>query len=125
MEDLFGTWQSDAATIFGNAMGEFNQTVRLIVAKLQGLSVEVKSGATINLGHWFGGGFNETADAYGRFVDGSAGFQALLTETSAGCRRFAGMSTAYPRSPGGCAVDLSRTRRRRRASRTPRRGPAC
>ncbi|WP_043726181.1 hypothetical protein [Kutzneria sp. 744] len=32
-------------------------------------------GATINLGHWFGGGFNETAYAHGQFGAGTAGFQ--------------------------------------------------
>lgn len=31
-------------------------------------------GATINLGHWFGGGFYETAHAHGTFVAGTANF---------------------------------------------------
>ncbi|GAA3558602.1 hypothetical protein GCM10022222_47690 [Amycolatopsis ultiminotia] len=45
MQALFGTWQSDSAVVFNEAMGQFDQTVRRIVQKLDQLSQNVQQSA--------------------------------------------------------------------------------
>ncbi|MEV4599567.1 WXG100 family type VII secretion target [Amycolatopsis sp. NPDC049253] len=45
MQELLGTWRSDSATIFHQAMGEFDNTVKKIVQRLTTLSEHVTQGA--------------------------------------------------------------------------------
>ncbi|WIX81092.1 WXG100 family type VII secretion target [Amycolatopsis carbonis] len=45
MQELLGTWRSDSATIFHQAMGEFDTTVKKIVQRLTTLSEHVTQGA--------------------------------------------------------------------------------
>jgi WXG100 family type VII secretion target len=45
MQELLGTWRSDAATVFQEAMGQFDQTVKMIVQKLQTLAENVETSA--------------------------------------------------------------------------------
>ena len=46
MQTLFGTWRSDSANVFNQAMGQFDQTVRKIVQKLDELAQNVQTSAS-------------------------------------------------------------------------------
>ncbi|MFC0547905.1 WXG100 family type VII secretion target [Kutzneria chonburiensis] len=45
MQDLFVSWQSDAAVVFQDAMGAFDQTVQSIMVRLNRLSEDVVNAA--------------------------------------------------------------------------------
>ncbi|MGW4482246.1 WXG100 family type VII secretion target [Amycolatopsis sp. NPDC004368] len=45
MLSLFETWQADSANLFNEAMGQFHQTVRNIIDKLNELMGQVNTGA--------------------------------------------------------------------------------
>ncbi|MCR6490735.1 MULTISPECIES: WXG100 family type VII secretion target [Amycolatopsis] len=45
MQELLGTWRSDAAVVFHEAMGTFDRTVQTIVDRLNTLSQHVTTGA--------------------------------------------------------------------------------
>ncbi|MBB4687591.1 WXG100 family type VII secretion target [Amycolatopsis jiangsuensis] len=46
MQSLFSTWRADSANVFSGAMGQFDQTVRKIVQKLDELSQNVQASAS-------------------------------------------------------------------------------
>lgn len=45
MQELLGTWRSDAAVVFHEAMGSFDRTVQTIVERLNTLSQHVTTAA--------------------------------------------------------------------------------